>query len=641
MMPRHSKVPVLLGVFLVFPWAVLASTPDLKMEDATDPENIFLYRVVVSPLRVPQKLSHTSQNVTVLDQADIQNLPANDPSEALVYDAGMDVSSRTGFGHLTPLSIQGSESRHVLVMVDGIPFNTQASGQADILTTLPLNNLDRIEVIKGSASSAWGSALGGVVHLITKTPVHSDSTVPKGHVTGSWAGFRTQQDGFDLTGSMGALDYFLSGEYCISGGSRIKGGTVNRDDTLQRKWFGKWVYLFSDVLTATFSGGYSDVELNEGVYPSDGTRNHLPYQTRYGLLRFDVDPDDIHHWEAALKSNRQLINSDTFDGVTEDLLSNVRTQDNYYGAELKSVTKFRVEDTLVVGGDISDHILKSTQLITSKEILFGAPYANYTLVLDPVDIIAGARYDLNEEFGEQFNPSAGAIYHIPGAPDSLLRVNVSRSFSAPPVLWKYFEDIAPGFTANNPDLRPERAWTYEAGLESRPWQALWLKLNFYRSDIRDAISTVARDDGLFIKQNFDRFRQQGFEFQSRLALTKKIFALFSTDFNDVEDRTTERTVTNRGVTRPGFRVGLEGEAGCGVRFNINGRYERWDSSFAAGPNDRKFIFDSKISKELTTVRGVAITCFLSIYNLTNSKYWSSSDFPLPQRTFEGGVTLEF
>ena len=624
---------------IFFSWSpvLFADEPDFR--DTADYEKVFLYRIIVSPLRAPQELIHTPQNVALLDKEDLKNLPVSDPAEALTYISGVDVSSRTRFGHFTPLSIQGSESRHVLVMVDGIPFNTQASGQADILAALPLNNLERIEVIKGSASSAWGSSLGGVINLITKTPSHS--VIPKGHVTSAWAGFRTKEHSFDTTGSAGPLDYFVSGDYQEAGGSRIKGGTQNRDDTLQKKWFGKLVYLVSDILKATFSAGYSDADVNEGVYASDGTRLHVPYAARYGLLRFDLDLDERNHWEATLKSNRQLISTDSLDGVSENLLSNVRTQDNYYGVELKNVIQFRTEDTLVLGGDVSDHILKSSQLSRSKGILFGAPYANYTMVAQPFDVIAGMRYDLNEEFGDQWNPSLGAVYHVPGVPDTLVRANISRSFSAPPVLWKFFEDISPGVTANNPDLKPERAWTYEGSVETHPCQPLWLKVNFFRSDIDDAINTVERQDGLFIKKNFEKFRQQGFEFESRLALIKKLFVLFSANFNDVENRVTGLTVRNRGVTRPGFRVGLEGEGLDGVRLHVDGRYQRWDSSPGVQPNDRKFILDGKISKQLTTIRGVGVTCFLSVYNLTNSKYWSDRDFPLPQRYFEGGVTLEF
>ncbi len=616
--------------------AAAAAEPDATIP--ADYEKVYLYRIVVAPLRAPQKLLHIPVNVHVLDQNELRDIPASDPAEALSYIPGVDVSPRTRFGHFTPLSIQGSESRQVLVMVDGIPFNTQASGQADVISALPLNNLDRIEVIQGPASSVWGSSLGGVINLVTKTPEHSP--VPKGHVTGSWAEFHTNQQSFDVTGAIEKLDYFFSGEFRDAGGSRVKGNAGNRDDTLSKKGFGKVVYPLSDVLKATALYGSSDVEVNEGVYPSFGFRQHIPYDARYGLVRLEADPGERSQYEGAFKFNRQLIRVDSLDGFDGGLISGVRTADNYYGAELKNIRQFREEDTLVTGADLSYHILKSSQLVSARNIFFGAPYANYTMVMGSVDLIGGARYDFNEEFGEQFSPSLGAVLHAPSAPQTLLRVNVSRSFNAPPVLWRFFDNVAPGVTASNPDIQPERAWTYEAGMETRPWEKLFLSFKVHRSEIEDAIATVQRN-GLFIKDNFNRFRQQGFTFESRLNMTKEWILSFASTFNDAEDLNTHLTVRNRGVTRPSFRLGLQGQAPGDVRLNLLGRYDRWDSSPSAAPNDRTFIFDGRLSKELTTIQGVGVTCFLNAYNLTNSKYWSDDNFPLPERYFEGGFTLEF
>ena len=358
------------------------------------------------------------------------------------------------------------------------------------------------------------------------------------------------------------------------------------------------------------------------------------------MVRLEADPEDGSHSDGAFKFNRQLIRVDTLDGLGTDLLSGVRTSDNYYGFEFKNARTFRETDTFVAGGDISYHSLKSSQLVSSRNILFGAPYANYTLVVDPVDVVAGARYDFNEEFGEQFSPSLGAVWHVPSSPGTLLRVNVNRSFNAPPLLWRFFEDIAPGVTASNPDLQPERAWNYETGVESRLWDKFRINFNVYHSDIEDAIATVQRG-GLFIKDNFERFQQQGFAFGLGVDLAKDWVFSFASTFNDVEDRNTHLPVRGRGVSRSGFRLGLQGQIPWGVETGLFGRYDRWDSSPGLLPRDRTFVFDGRISKKILTTHGIDLTCFFNVYNLLNSKYWSDSDFPLPERYFEGGLTLEF
>ncbi len=609
---------------------------------AQDPEliSIFLGRLVISPTRAAQPIDQTSENVSVVDLGGSEGAPPGNPAEAVENIPGLDIDLRTKSSHAAPLSIQGSTSDHVLVMEDGIPFNTEASGQADILPLLSSQNLERIEVIKGSASSAWGESSGGVVHLITKDV--GDTAVPKGGVTNSWAGFGGLKTSAELKGAVQKLGYYVSGDYAESGGARRAGGVPNRDDTLLKKGFWKFAYPVSDHLKTTASFGYAGAQLNEGIYISDGTRTEMPYFARYGQLRFDADPDARNHLEGALKFNRQSIVSDWLDGTTGDLLSMTRTANNYYGADIKSVTKHRREDTLVAGLDVSRTFLKSNQLDRVRDIEVQAPYANYTLVWKNIDLTGGARYDLNGEYGSQFNPSLGAVCHLPGDSHTLLRANVARSFHAPPLLWKYFENIAPGVTKNNPDLRPERAVDTQVGIESRLVPRLWLKLSLYRSDISDAIATVEDTDGFYVKRNFQRFRQQGCELESKLKLDHDVWLSFAGVFNDVENRETHETVQNRGVTRPSFRLGLDLQTIGGFKFNFTGRYNRWDSSSAAMPNDRKFIFDGKVFREITELPGgVRVICFISAYNLTNSKYWSNQDFPLPPRYFEGGVTLKF
>ena len=626
--------------FLVVLAVIFCFTSAVVLAAVTDYEKNSPNQIIVSPRRFPQDISQVSENVEVLNEEDLSSSIASDPSEAITSVAGVDVTSKTQFGHFAPLSIQGSESRHVLVMVDDIPFNNQASGQADVLSALPLTYLDRIEIIKGSASNAWGSSLGGVIDLITKDV--GASVIPHGHWTSALAEFGTSEHSFDVQGAVGSLGYYLAGEYRNSGGTRTTAGTIEHEDTLQKKMFGKLAYPFSDILKATASFGYSGAEENDGVYPSDPVRTHMPYFARYGQFRLEADRDDLSHLEAAFKFNRQLILSDTLDGVTDDLITNVRTSNHYYGVELKDIIKLRDNDILAFGYDLSNSILKSSQMHESRSVLIQAPYVNYTMLLEPFEFLAGLRVDANEEFGNQLSPNAGAVFHFPNQSHTSLRVNVTRAFNAPPLLWKYFEDISPGLTANNPDIQPERAWVYEAGIQNETIANLFLKFSVYRSDITEAIHTVLNNQGLYIKKNFDKFRQQGFEFETKVKLSKLFSGFFSADFNDVEDRATRQTVSNRGVTRPSFKGGFQVEAPSGFTIRLNGRYDRWDSAASIAPNDRKFIFDGRISQKIKNItKEIDLTFFINVYNLTNSKYWSDRDYPLPQRYFEAGATLDF
>ena len=234
------------------------------------------------------------------------------------------------------------------------------------------------------------------------------------------------------------------------------------------------------------------------------------------------------------------------------------------------------------------------------------------------------------------------MVRLPFFEDTVVRANASRGFQAPPLLWKYFEDTAPGFSVNNPDIKAERAWVYEAGVESQLSERLWAKFGAYRSDVTDGIVTALTPEGRFIKRNVSKFRQRGFELESRLNVAQGADVSFAGLFNDVEDKATGLKVTGRGVTRPSFRLGLDLAFPNGSTAGVWGNYDRWDSPAVGQANDRKFIFTARVSHTFKRVLGVSdATVFVTAYNLTNSKYWNNIDFPYPERYFEGGVSFDF
>jgi outer membrane receptor protein involved in Fe transport len=162
-------------------------------------------------------------------------------------------------------------------------------------------------------------------------------------------------------------------------------------------------------------------------------------------------------------------------------------------------------------------------------------------------------------------------------------------------------------------------------------------------EIKDAIATVFNSDlGVFRKENFRKFRRQGAEMELRYRISNEWEVFGSGAFNHVVNRTTGRIVRGNGTARQSFRLGADYRSRKGFGANLYGYYDRWDSAASLEPNDRKFIFDAKLSQDFGRVgRWVEMEIFLNIHNIANSKYWSSKNFPLPGRYFEGGVTVEF
>ncbi|MEJ2034340.1 MAG: TonB-dependent receptor plug domain-containing protein, partial [Deltaproteobacteria bacterium] len=200
----------------------------------------------------PKPISQVAEDVTVVTAEEIEAMHAHSVAEVLERVPGVFVTfhgrGEPGIG--SGLSIQDSDYEHVLVLVDGIRWN---SVDVDFPETndIPVNIIDRIEVIKGAASSTWGSALGGVVNIITKKTgtdarPHGFAQVGIGeHGTRSYQG--------EVAGGLSDFGYYLYA------GREEADGILNNRFFDSKNLFGKFSYELS---RTHFSGeiGFSQPE---------------------------------------------------------------------------------------------------------------------------------------------------------------------------------------------------------------------------------------------------------------------------------------------------------------------------------------------------------------------------------------------
>ncbi len=159
-------VIALLGVQLALAGPVL-SKPD------EDDKFLLMYFTednlyVESSTRSRKSLTQTAENVTIVTAQDIKLMNAHTLADVLNTVTGVQVFLTGGPGSIAQALIQGSENWHVAVFMDGIPLNNLSDTVAEV-GSVPVQNIEKIEIIKGPASSAWGSALGGVINIITKS----------------------------------------------------------------------------------------------------------------------------------------------------------------------------------------------------------------------------------------------------------------------------------------------------------------------------------------------------------------------------------------------------------------------------------------------------------------------------------------
>ncbi|MFA6282340.1 MAG: TonB-dependent receptor plug domain-containing protein, partial [Candidatus Omnitrophota bacterium] len=180
-------------------------------------EKIELGQLVVTPSRIEEDIEDSYRSVDVVTSEDMEASGAQDVSEAISDLPSVNISNYGGAGALKNIRIRGAVPSQVLILMDGKPINSPRDGETD-LSTIPLDNVERIEVMPGAASSLYGAqAMGGTVNIITKNPPE------KGHkteVTSRFGSFQTFTESLSHGARLGKFGYIISGGYESSEGFR-------------------------------------------------------------------------------------------------------------------------------------------------------------------------------------------------------------------------------------------------------------------------------------------------------------------------------------------------------------------------------------------------------------------------------------
>ena len=171
--------------------------------------------MVYTTTRSIKPLSRVAENVTVITAKDIRKMGAHTLSEVLNQIPGIFVNFSRDFGATSFIYMQGAKNYHTLVLVDGIRWNILSERHAET-NSIPVEIIERIEIIKGPASSSWGSSLGGVVNIITRHLDLNDS--PAGTF---WSTFGEKNTSDLRAGFTGRID---KGRYYLYAGKQDSDG---------------------------------------------------------------------------------------------------------------------------------------------------------------------------------------------------------------------------------------------------------------------------------------------------------------------------------------------------------------------------------------------------------------------------------
>jgi len=563
--------------------------------------------VVVTPTRTARTADDTIAPVSVITRQDIESTGATSLPEILRATAGIEISTNGAYGKATGLFVRGTETDHVLVLVDGVKLYSATLGRTSV-ELIPVDQIERIEVVRGPRASLYGAeALGGVVHIFTGRG--QASTGPRLSV------------GY---GSDSSSD--LSAGFASNSGKTRYHLNVNRFDT--------------DGIDVTDEAqldddGYENTSVSGGLNIAINDKTDLGVDLLYatGETAFDNTfdaPDVIHDsdfdqvvlsgranfqptsaWSSSLRLSRSKEDRDSFRNREFDNRFNTER------TELSWQNDISVGDThlLTAGVDYANDDVDSSTAFEEDSRDNTGVYVQWQGEYGRQGIVAAVRYDDNEQFGGQSNGSVDYRFDI--SPELRLRIGAGTGFKAPSFNELYFPDFG------NAELDVEQAESWEIGLQGDVaggrWSATW-----FDSEIDDLI---AFDNATFLPVNVARAEISGLELDYRTELGEWTVSA-GLNLLKPEDAATGNQLIRRAETD--VRLSLARKFGA-IRTALSAVYtgKRFEDAANEQPLDSFVLINVNGRWDVSDTVGVE----LSVQNLGDEEYETAAGFNEQGRTF--------
>lgn len=589
-------------------------------------EDVDLDKIVVTASRIDESQDGVSREVDIITGEEIEDSQAEDLAGLLSGITSVNISNYGGMGAVKNIRMRGSTAAQVLVLVDGRPINSPRDGTVD-LSNVPLDNIERVEIMHGPGSSLYGSsAMGGVVNIITKNPPKEGQ---EAEFTTSFGTFRTYMEKFSFGAGSKNFGYLLSADYQGSRGFRANSDFEGEDLNA------KFVYHPRENNKLTFNTGFLK---NRAGTPGPVTAPDKDDRQRTAKNFFDLDwdlkTDEGTGVKARFFQNYERLEfiENTAGSIFDVANSKAVHTTKVRGGGLQLNRQFSDNYEAIAGFDYTANFNNSTASAKHKYLVRAGYLENRLEVSDNLRLSLNARCDDYSNFGAEVSPSFDFLLRL----NQNLRVHglASRSFRAPTFNDLYWPDE--GWAKGNPDLSPERGITYELGVETNVVKNLTIDLTYYRSDLKDLINW-AEEAGVWMPTNVSAAVIHGLELKNKVTLMNDLELDLNYTLLIAKDKETHKYLIYQ--PRDKIDLVLAHRNLLGMRVELNGEftsrsYHDADNNIAV---KSFYVLNMNVSKKINEM----LTGYISLENLFNRKYQVIKDYPLPGFSATGGMKLEF
>ena len=483
--------------------ALALSLPSLAFAQSTDATD--LDRVTVTGTRTAVTVDQSLSAVEVIDRDEIERSQAHSLPQLLRGRAGINLVNQGGLGKLTTLFLRGSESDQTLVLVDGVRIGSATSGLT-AFQDIPVDTIERIEIVRGPRSSLYGSeAIGGVIQIFTRR--ETSGVTPHARVGAGSHGLREASAGVDSTHGRGWFG--------VDATRQLDDGINACRGTGAPSYAGCGV-----TVPDPDRDGYrrTSLSLHGGVHPNDSLTAEASALRSEGHNAYDSNPDFVLpdnsdtvqqvvggklRYVSSPRFSMQLVagrNGDASRNFLGDAYTD-RFDSTRDTASLQGDIGLRAGQLLTLGYDWSRDRGSVASAFAGFDKARGnrAGFAQYQGRFGRNDLQAALRHDDNDQFGG--HDTGSVAWGIDATHGLRFTTSAGTAFKAPTFNELYYPFYG------NPDLRPETSRSIEAGVAQRLSAWHW-QLSAYQTTIEDLITY---DTTLFAANNLDSARIRGAE----------------------------------------------------------------------------------------------------------------------------------
>ena len=474
--------------------------------------------VLVTATRTPITADDALSAVTVITRADIERLQPLSVQQLLTGLPGVAIAQYGGLGQLSTLSLRGTSANHTLVLVDGIRIGSVTAGFA-ALQQIPVDQVERIEIVRGPRSSLYGpDAIGGVIQIFTRHGAPDGGLAPSFSTTIGSHGLADAHAGLSGGDTHAWYNASLGGQYtsgfpaCRMGAAEAMAGCFADDprNDAYRDWNGALNAGYRWDNGAELAGDWLRSRNFVAYGGSPYGSNRAVNEQRVAGARLSLAP--LAAWKTTLslgqsKDRSTTYYQGTYYGTYYPLAQTGQSNSRRDQASWQNDLTLADGQLLTLGTDWQrEHVDSDTAYLATRRIDTGI-FAQYQASFGRNELQASARRDHSRQFG---NHDTGALAWGYAFEHGLrLSASYGSAFHAPTFNDLYFPPFY-GFATANPQLKPETSRSGELGLQQQLDGWRWA-LNAYQTRIDQMI--VLDPARNYVPFNLSRARIRGLEAQ--------------------------------------------------------------------------------------------------------------------------------